>query len=175
MHPSADAISRRSFCTVDTRPLSQRASSITCTTVTTSQAWFTLVWYTASTLVWYPVHAVACDVHNIPAQHDVGILVHARPSTHAHLPFLHLSPQAKRDWFFIAMPNAMGVAFNFTSLILCTVLPARDRQSSEPCALSKVLQNRQGSTATEAAPSEASDSHEIDLAVEAVSQHPHTK
>jgi hypothetical protein len=83
--------------------------------------------------------------------------------------------QAKRDWFFIAMPNAMGVAFNLTSLILCTVLPARDRQSSEPCALSKVLQNLKCSTATEAAPSEASDSHEIDLAVEAVSQHPHTK
>lgn len=39
--------------------------------------------------------------------------------------------QAKRDWFFIAMPNAMGVAFNTISLFLCAVLPAKDRQASE--------------------------------------------
>lgn len=83
-------------------------------------------------------------------------LSHAHPSAFA-FSFL----QAKRDWFFIAMPNAMGVAFNTASLILCVILPARDRQAKD-------------SSSVEAA-SEVSDSHEIDLAVEAVSQHAHTK
>jgi hypothetical protein len=38
--------------------------------------------------------------------------------------------QARKDWFFIAMPNAMGVAFNSLSLLLCALLPARERQAS---------------------------------------------
>lgn len=38
--------------------------------------------------------------------------------------------QARKDWFFIAMPNAMGVAFNTVSLLLCALLPARERQAS---------------------------------------------
>jgi len=90
-------------------------------------------------------------------------------------PFCH-ALQARKDWFFIAMPNAMGVAFNIISLILCVILPARDRQNSdskEPNALKKMLQSLRGEKA-EPAPLEVSESHEIDLAVEAVS-HSHTK
>lgn len=41
---------------------------------------------------------------------------------------------ARKDWFFIAMPNAMGVAFNTVSLLLCALLPARERQVSTAAA-----------------------------------------
>lgn len=91
------------------------------------------------------------------------------------------STQAKRDWFFIAMPNAMGVAFNTASLILCLILPAKDRQqapadSDKPNALKRMLAAlKGGSKVQDDAASEVSDSHEIDLAVEAVSQHHHAK
>lgn len=96
----------------------------------------------------------------------------------------HLSSnQAKRDWFFIAMPNAMGVAFNTASLILCLILPAKDRQQqvadsdNKPNALRRMLAALKGGKVQQgddAAASEVSeDSHEIDLAVEAVSQHHH--
>lgn len=89
---------------------------------------------------------------------------------------------AKKDWFFIAMPNAMGVAFNTASLILCVILPARDRQSDnsssqEPGALKKLLRSLRGKKCDDesAVPIEECDSHEIDLAVEAVTQHQHAK
>lgn len=75
------------------------------------------------------------------------------------------------------MPNAMGVAFNAASLLLCVVFPARDRQSSDdkqPGAFKRMLQAMKGEKAVSAV-EEAADSHEIDLAVEAVSQHAHTK
>lgn len=81
------------------------------------------------------------------------------------------------------MPNAMGVAFNTASLILCLILPAKDRQqapaadSDKPnnalkCMLA-ALKGGNSKVQQDDAASEVSDSHEIDLAVEAVSQHHH--
>lgn len=57
--------------------------------------------------------------------------------------------QARKDWFFIAMPNAMGVAFNMAALLLCTIFPARERQanedssssSSQPSMVKRLLQS----------------------------------
>jgi hypothetical protein len=76
----------------------------------------------------------------------------------------------------------MGVAFNTASLILCVILPARDRQSDnsssqEPGALRKLLRSLRGKKCDDesAVPIEECDSHEIDLAVEAVTQHQHAK
>jgi hypothetical protein len=96
-------------------------------------------------------------------------------------------PQAKRDWFFIAMPNAMGVAFNTASLILCLILPAKDRQqgaaaaadsADRPNVFKRMLGALRGSSKVQQdddVASQVSDCHEIDLAVEAVSQHHHAK
>lgn len=39
--------------------------------------------------------------------------------------------QAKKDYYFIALPNAMGITFNTLSLLLCLVLPARARQQQQ--------------------------------------------
>lgn len=80
------------------------------------------------------------------------------------LPLLPLPPllpllvlQARKDYFFIALPNAMGVAFNTLSLLLCAIFPARARQqataeegkvegssdgaTSEPGALQRLLRS----------------------------------
>jgi hypothetical protein len=65
--------------------------------------------------------------------------------------------QARKDWYFIAMPNAMGVAFNTVSLLLCVVFPAREREveaglaTSQPSALRRLLQSFGGKSSTQAA------------------------
>lgn len=95
----------------------------------------------------------------------------------------YLFAQARKDWFFIAMPNAMGVAFNTVSLFLCAVLPARDRQGGkddndavkqQPSMLKRMLQSFKG-TSSDASSTETSESHEIDLAVDTMAEHAHTK
>lgn len=63
-----------------------------------------------------------------------------------------VAAQARKDWFFIALPNAMGVAFNAASLLLCVILPARERQANdnstrEPSFLKCLLQSFKGSAA----------------------------
>lgn len=110
--------------------------------------------------------------------------------------------QARKDWFFIAMPNAMGVAFNTVSLLLCAVLPARERQAStaaengtgsggssassrEPSMLTRLLQSFGGRSsgqdegvaavaAVEAADRSVPDMT-VDMGSEAGCQHAHKK
>lgn len=68
---------------------------------------------------------------------------------------LSIRLQARNDWFFIAMPNAMGVAFNTVALLLCAFLPARERQSPtdvharEPSMMKRMLQSFQIKSSTE--------------------------
>lgn len=57
------------------------------------------------------------------------------------------------------MPNAMGVAFNTVSLLLCVVFPARERErdtdtaraTSQPSALKRLLQSFGGNSSTQVA------------------------
>lgn len=95
--------------------------------------------------------------------------------------------QARKDWFFIALPNAMGVAFNAVSLLLCLILPARERQANddstrEPSFLKRLLQSYRGGAACSAeseAGSVESPAPQVAaaLTIERVAgpQHPHAK
>lgn len=83
--------------------------------------------------------------------------------------------QARTDYYFIALPNALGVVFNTVSLLLCVVLPARDRRSSDDVGmedgrLKRLLQSvRGGSRVIARRP--ASSQESADLTIETASQH----
>jgi hypothetical protein len=72
------------------------------------------------------------------------------------------------------MPNAMGVAFNTVSLLLCVVFPAREREAdmvrttSQPSALKRLLQSFGGNSSTQTTemPDTASPVREADMTVD---------
>jgi hypothetical protein len=89
--------------------------------------------------------------------------------------------QARKDWFFIAMPNAMGVAFNAVALLLCAIFPAPEQLQADidgrgPSMIKRMLRSFKGhSSATEPVAPEPTSVSDLTIDLGSEQQHAHAK